>query len=157
MVDISRETIEQTNTRLLAVTKQARLLAYPGTYAFVEFPLADFPAAVRADALALVRDDAVWSQLVPCDDPAEDLFALFRFHFPSRVDNSGFVGWLASRLKRKFGTGVFVTCGQNRRDGGIFDYWGVPVAVAAEIAAELDALVSPEKMALAPYPRRPSP
>lgn len=150
MVDISQETIKQTNTRLLSVTKQARLLAYPGTYAFLEFPLADFPAAVRADALALVRDDEVWSQLVPCENRDEDLFALFRFHFPGRVDNSGFVGWLASRLKRKFGTGVFVTCGQNRRDGGIFDYWGVPVAVAVEIAAELDALASPEQMTLAP-------
>lgn len=150
MVDISRETIEQTEARLLAVTKQARLLAYPGTYAFLEFPLAAFPAAVRADALALVRDDAVWSQLVPCEDPSEALFALFRFHFPGRADNSGFVGWLALRLKRKFGTGVFVTCGQNRRDGGIFDYWGVPAALAAEIAAELDALVSPEQMTLAP-------
>ncbi|MGJ7902770.1 DUF6196 family protein [Lysobacter sp. 1R34A] len=142
MVDISQETIEQTDARLLAVTKQARLLAYSGSYAFLEFPLADFPAAVRADALALVRDDAVWSQLVPCEDAGEDLFAVFRFHFPDRIDNSGFVGWLASRLKRKFGTGVFVTCGQNRRDGGIFDYWGVPLAVAAETAAELDALVS---------------
>jgi hypothetical protein len=140
MVSVSHETREQTERRLLAVTSQARLQTYAGGYAFLEFPLAEFPTAVRADALALVRDDVVWSQLVPCDDPAEERFGLFRFHFPAGADNSGFVGWLASRLKQKFGTGLFVTCGQNREDGGIFDYWGVPIALAAEVIAEVERL-----------------
>ncbi|WP_064749417.1 DUF6196 family protein [Lysobacter firmicutimachus] len=143
MVDISHESPQATERRLLEVTRRARLAVYPGTYAFAEFGLRDFPAAVRADALALVRDDAVWSQLVPCDDPGEELFALFRFHFPAGADNSGFVGWLASRLKQRFGTGVFVTCGHNRGDGGIYDYWGVPAALAAEVRAELEVLTSP--------------
>ena len=88
-------------------------------------PLDAFAARARSDALALVRDDAVWSQLSPGDGPGER-FRIFRFHFPEGVDNSGFVGWLASRLKLEFGTGVFVICGQNSGDGGIFDYWGVP-------------------------------
>ncbi|HEV2673948.1 MAG TPA: DUF6196 family protein [Aliidongia sp.] len=141
MVTISRETIDETERRLLRVTAEAKLLVYPGTFAFLEFPLGDFPAAARADALALVRDEQVWSQLVPSIDEAEELFGLFRFHFPAGADNSGFVGWLASRLKQRFGTGVFVTCGQNRRDGGIFDYWGVPAALAPEIIAEVERMV----------------
>lgn len=66
---------------------------------------------------------------------------VFRFHFPEHVDNSGFVGWLAMRLKRDFGTGVFVTCGQNRDEGGIFDYWGVPASLASGVFAEIQALV----------------
>jgi hypothetical protein len=66
---------------------------------------------------------------------------LFRFHFPEGADNSGFVGWLATRLKLRFGTGVFVTCGQHRRDGGIFDYWGVPALLAAEVIREIERLV----------------
>jgi hypothetical protein len=77
----------------------------------------------------------VWSQLVPCDDPAEELFGLFRFHFPAGVDNSGFVGWLASLLKERFGTGVFVTCGQNKDEGGIYDYWGCPFDLRIPITA----------------------
>jgi len=44
---------------------------------------------------------------------------------------------MASRLKQRFGTGVFVTCGQNRGDGGIFDYWGVPAALAGEVLQEV--------------------
>jgi hypothetical protein len=142
MVDISQETAEQTESRLRRVIKTARLTVYQHSYAFHEFPLTDFPGSARTDALALVRDDRVWSQLVPCDDPREDLFTLFRFHFPADADNSGFVGWLATHLKRRFGTGVFVTCGQNRRDGGIFDYWGVPLAIGVDTVNEVQGLVS---------------
>jgi hypothetical protein len=144
MVHISRETTAATEQRLLRVTQQARLVIYPGTFAFLEFALEAFPAAVRPDALALVRDDQVWSQLVPCSDAAAELFGLFRFQFPPRVDNSGFVGWLATRLKIQFGTGVFVTCGQNRHDGGIFDYWGVPAALASEVTAAVRNLAAGE-------------
>ena len=104
MVDISHETTEQTERRLLRVIQQARLQVLPGTWTFHEFPLDAFPQAVRADALALVRDDAVWSQLVPSDRAGNELFGVFRFHFPAGADNSGFVGWLATRLKARHGT-----------------------------------------------------
>ncbi|CAB3869747.1 DUF6196 family protein [Achromobacter ruhlandii] len=141
MVNISRETSEQTEQRLRRVITEARLRIYPGTYAFTEFPLDDFPGAVREDALALVRDDNVWSQLIPSDGTHEEPFGLFRFHFPPGADNSGFVGWLATHLKNRFGTGVFVTCGQNHSDGGIFDYWGVPARLAEEVFREVRRLV----------------
>jgi hypothetical protein len=62
-----------------------------------------------------------------------DAFVLWRFHFPTGVYNSGFVGRLASSLKNRFGTGVFVTCGQNNQDGGIFDRRGCPWALRDEI------------------------
>ncbi|CAB3770898.1 hypothetical protein GQ57_22565 [Burkholderia sp. MSh2] len=142
MVDISHETVEQTESRLRRVMTESRLRVYSGTYAFVEFPLDQFPAAVRADALALVRDDNVWSQLVPSDGSQKERFGIFRFHFPAGADNSGFVGWLASHLKNRFGTGLFVTCGQNQADGGIFDYWGVPETLAGEVVEEVKRLVS---------------
>lgn len=142
MVNISIETVEQIRTRLEKVIKQSRLKLYDGSWAFLEFPAGEFPGAVRSDALAVVRDDAVWSQLVPCSDVNEELFGLFRFHFPAGVNNSGFVGWLASHLKERFGTGVFVTCGQNRHDGGIFDYWGYPYNLRDPMEAEIRRLVS---------------
>jgi hypothetical protein len=91
MVSVSRETPEQIDSRLRLIITQARLHLYPGSYAFLEFPLASFPAAARSDALAFVRDDEVWSQLVPTSDEGHELFAIFRFHFPPDVDNSGFV------------------------------------------------------------------
>jgi len=144
MVDISNESSAQTEARLFRVIRTARLTVYAQPFAFLEFPVPEFPRAVRVDALALVRDDRVWSQLIPCDDDKESLFTLFRFHFPPNADNSGFVGWLATRLKQKFGTGVFVTCGQNRADGGIFDYWGVPIAIGAEVLSEVRRLVGAE-------------
>jgi hypothetical protein len=141
MVDISHETVEQTEHRLRRVITEARLLIYPDAYTFVEFPLDQFPKAVSSDALALVRDDNVWSQLVPSRGAEKEQFGIFRFHFPAGADNSGFVGWLATHLKKRFGTGVFVTCGQNYADGGIFDYWGVPAALAEEVFDEIRQLV----------------
>ena len=141
MVSISHESIEETERRLKQVIQSAKLVVYDQEYAFAEFALSEFPNAINAEALALVRDDNVWSQLLPCTDPDEERFALFRFHFPAGADNSGFVGWLAGHLKRRFGTGVFVICGQNRNDGGIFDYWGVPLAVAHEAISEVRNLV----------------
>ncbi|WP_256665250.1 DUF6196 family protein [Pseudomonas sp. SLFW] len=141
MVNISHETTEDAERRLLRVMTQARVRFFTGTYAFLEFPLSSFPGAVHPDALALVRDDKVWSQLVPCEASEQELFGVFRFHFPHGIDNSGFVGWLASRLKQRFGTGVFVTCGQHQDEGGIFDYWGVPASLASDVFTEIQALV----------------
>ncbi len=137
---ISHETAQQTRERLGRVIRAAEWAVHPGTYAFLESPVDDFPADQAARALALVRDDAVWSALVPCNDPARERFAVFSFHFQPDLDNSGFVGWLASHLKAAVGTGVFVVCGQNTRRGGIFDYWGVPVEAADAVLAEVRRL-----------------
>ncbi len=134
MVDISRETEAETEERLLRVIQLAELRAYDRPFVFQEFPLSGFPSLASPEALAVVRDDQVWSQLVPSPGRGEE-FHIFRFHFPPGVDNSGFVGWLASRLKRRFGTGVFVTCGQNSDAGGIYDYWGVPTTLGASVIA----------------------
>ncbi|WP_280394542.1 DUF6196 family protein [Nocardia brasiliensis] len=70
-------------------------------------------------------------------------FGLFSFHFPTGMDNSGFVGWLAGHLKRALGTGVFVVCGSNRERGGIYDYWGCPVELLAAVEREIETLRSP--------------
>jgi hypothetical protein len=96
MVSVARETADETRRRLRRVIRRARLKVYEGVWAFEEFPPADFPARVSPQALALVRDEAVWSQLVPYRGSGEPL-TLFRFHFPPGADNSGFVGWLATR------------------------------------------------------------
>ena len=125
MVSISHEDPATTDSRLRRVIRNARVEFYDGAWSFEEFSLSDFETRVNQGALALVRDDYVWSQLLPHRGEGEQ-FALFRIHFPDGVDNSGFVGWLASLLKEELGTGVFVTCGSNCLDGGIFDYWGIP-------------------------------
>lgn len=137
---VSQETPEQTDARLRRVIAEAELIWHTGAFAFQEFPVAQFPADEAAHALAMVRDDDVWSVLKPAAPDAAEPFGLFSFHFPNGVDNSGFVGWLASALKRALGTGVFVVCGQNTARGGIFDYWGVPLAMRDAAAAELNRL-----------------
>jgi len=142
MVDISHETEVEIERRLLRVIQSAHLQVYEEPFVFQEFPLSRFPEAANREALAIIRDDQVWSQLVPCrdEDAENETFAVFRFHFPAGLDNSGFVGWLASWLKRRFGTGVFVTCGQNSRAGGIYDYWGVPITLGTEVVAAIRQL-----------------
>lgn len=136
---VSRETPEETDRRLRGVLAQAEIRAYDRPYAFAESPRRE-RFALHPEALAVVGDDEVWSQLVPAGDRATEPFAVFRVHFPEGVDNSGFVGWLASRLKRDLGTGVFVVCGQNSGRGGIFDYWGCPLDQAEAVLSAVRAL-----------------
>ena len=146
MVHISHETIEETEARLLKVISEAQFKSYEGSYAFEEFPLTHFSVHARSDALALVRDDEVWSQLVPSKDGSQELFKIFSFHFKECSDNSGFVGWLASHLKKALGTGVFVTCGQNSDQGGIFDYWGCPLELGSKAMEEVRNLIKKGKV-----------
>lgn len=139
---ISHETNEEIETRLHKVIINACFKQLNGSYVFEEFQHKDFEAKLRADTLALVRDNDVWSQLVPCVDNSKELFAIFSFHFEASADNSGFVGWLASHLKQTLGTGVFVLCGQNSTRGGIFDYWGCPSEMATKVFAEIHHLMN---------------
>jgi len=137
---ISQETPEQTKNRLLKVIANAQLTVFEGTYFFEEFATTDFSRRIRTEALALVRDNELWSQLVPSQDASKELFFIFGFHFPEDSDNSGFVGWLATHLKEELGTGVFVICGQNSQRGGIFDYWGCPSQLAEEVRIAVENL-----------------
>ena len=141
MVSISRESAAETDARLCALMPRVMLKVYDRPYCWEDLPRSAFPAQVSDEALALVSDDQSWSQLVPATDDSGETFRLFRFHFPADVDNSGFVGWLATRLKEKFGTGVFVTCGHNGSAGGIYDYWGCPLDVADAVLAEIAGLM----------------
>lgn len=139
---ISQETPEQTEKRLTEVLSQATWTIYEGAYFFEEFPLEQYQ--FDPTALAVVRDDEVWSQLVKASDQPtnKELFYIFSFHFKAGADNSGFVGWLASTIKSKTGSGVFVVCGQNTNRGGIFDYWGCPLEVGNQIVHLIEELRS---------------
>jgi Family of unknown function (DUF6196) len=130
MISISHETPQQTADRLLHVMRNADFRVLPGVWSFEEFQISEFEEKCSPAAVALVRDETVWSQLVPAHDETREIFVLFSFHFPDNSDNSGFVGWLATLIKCRFGSGVFVTCGSNINRGGIFDYWGIPVSIA---------------------------
>lgn len=136
-MDITPETPEQTQARLLRVIAHARMHVEAGEFAFAEVPLSQFPSHWIAHSKAFVRDEQVWSALVPASlaPEASDKFVLMCFHFDADIPNSGFVGWLASIFKQRLGTGVMVVCGQNSGDGGIFDYWGLPASIAVDAIA----------------------
>lgn len=140
MMYISHETPSQTNARLGQVIASAEFVVHDPSYAFVETDVREFPRELLGKALAFVRDEDVWSALVPSANPEHERFVVFSFHFAAGLDNSGFVGWLASHLKATVGTGVLVVCGQNSRRGGIFDYWGAPLSVAGQVIAEIRRL-----------------
>lgn len=137
---ISQETPQEANARLLRVIREAELFVYEQPFAFVEVPVDRFPSELVSKAVAFVRDESVWSALVPSSSAEQEEFVLFSFHFTPGLDNSGFVGWLASHLKARLGSGVMMVCGQNSGCGGIFDYWGAPLSVADDVIAEIDLL-----------------
>jgi uncharacterized protein DUF6196 len=139
MVSISQESVEETHRRLQQVIAAAQLIALDGEWSFFESPLPE-PPVLTTDLLAVVRDNDRWSWLAPAGTAGGERFALFSFHFPPEIDNSGFVGWLATEFKRRLGTGVFVICGQNSDRGGIYDYWGCPAQLRAEAARVLGEL-----------------
>jgi len=128
---ISTETSEQTESRLKKVVQASDLRIYDKEYYFKEVPIDKFQ--FEEHALAIVRDEEVWSSLIPSESSETENFKVFSFHFEEGLDNSGFVGWLASKIKMELGTGVFVVCGQNTNKGGIFDYWGCPASIAGEV------------------------
>lgn len=128
---ISQETKEETEERLKKVLKAANFKVFEKPYYFRETPVDEFQ--FDPQALAMVKDDEVWSLLVPVENENTENFKIFSFHFKEGLDNSGFVGWLASKIKEKFGSGVFVVCGQNSSRGGIFDYNGCPIEIADEV------------------------
>src|SRR5215831_16437277 len=107
MVSVSKETPEQAERRLRRVIARADVVVHDGVWCFEEFP-ADQPPALTSATLAVVRDSESWSRLVPSgEDQEAERFGIFSFHFPAELDNSGFVGWLATHLKTELGTGVF--------------------------------------------------
>ena len=128
---ISTETSEQTESRLKKVIQTSDLKIYDKEYYFKEVTIDKFQ--FEEQALAIVRDEEVWSFLIPSESSETENFKVFSFQFEEGLDNSGFVGWLASKIKMDLGTGVFVVCGQNTNKGGIFDYWGCPASIADEV------------------------
>jgi len=131
VVGISFESREQTERRLRTVIANAELVILDGEWSFQEAPL-DRPPALTERVLAVVRDETAWSWLTTATSAAGERFVLFSFHFADGLDNSGFVGWLATALKQELGTGVLVICGQNSGRGGIYDYWGCPAQLRDE-------------------------
>lgn len=138
---ISKETDEQIQLRLLRVLALAEIKIYEEEYAFEEFAKEEFALKAKSEALAFVRDEEVWSQIVPSKGLTKQRYKIFKFYFKEILDNSGFIGWLATHLKCKIGTGVFVICGQNSNYGGIYDYWGCPIEVAESVIKEIENLV----------------
>ncbi|KAA9155841.1 hypothetical protein F6B41_05250 [Microbacterium lushaniae] len=141
MVSISRETPDQTRARLRSVIGRAEMRVLDGAWSYFQTP-ADSPPALDDEVLAVVRDEDSWSVLRPADrgDATRERFAVLSFHFPPREDNSGFVGWLATELKDRLGTGLVVVCGSNSDRGGIYDYWGCPVELLDDVLAVIALL-----------------
>jgi hypothetical protein len=136
------ETPSQLDVRLLRVIAAADFRVLEGSYAFGEFSA--FPAHLAETAVALVRDGNAWSVLYPAPPDALRTFLLFSFHFRRQLtpDTSGFVGWLASRIKSSVGVGTIVVCGQNSARGGIFDYWGTASSIGRRVVGEIELLRS---------------
>jgi Family of unknown function (DUF6196) len=138
MVSISQERPVESERRLRAVLRAAELQHLEGTWCFKRIT-GDAPAG----AIATVRDVDGWCALVPTNEDATERFALTLTTFSPRIENSGYVGWIATAVKQRLGSGVFVVCSDNPERGGIFDYLGYPAKIANSVRALLDELGAP--------------
>jgi len=91
---ISNETVEQTEKRLKKVIQTADFRIFDKSYYFKEVPVTNFK--FEREALAIVRDQDVWSFLIPSVSTESENFKIFSFHFENGLDHSGFVGWLTA-------------------------------------------------------------
>jgi hypothetical protein len=130
MVSISRERPVESERRLRAVLRTTHLAHLPGAWCFRRIT-----GEPPEGAVATVRDADGWCALVPAADGPGERFGLTMSTFAAGVDNSGYVGWLATVVKQRLGSGVFVVCGDNPRRVGIFDYLGYPLEVADAVRA----------------------
>jgi hypothetical protein len=138
MVSISHERPVESQRRLRSVLRAAQLVHLPGSWCFQRIG-----SQLPADALATVRDEDGWCALVPATADAAEQFGVTLTTFAPQIDNSGYVGWLATTIKQRLGSGVFVICGDNPRRGGIFDYLGYPLDIADAVHALIDELGQP--------------
>jgi hypothetical protein len=138
VVSISEERQVETERRLRAVLRAAQVEHLEGTWCF-ERVIGDAPR----DALATVRDVDGWCALVPAGEDPKEPFGVTLTTFSPEIENSGYVGWLATAIKRRLGSGVFVICGDNSRRGGIFDYIGYPAEIGDAVRALVDELQMP--------------
>lgn len=76
-VYISHESTGQTQARLQCVLAQAEMLILPDPHAFVEVSASRFPVELVTQAIAFVRDEDVWSALVPSSNPKDERFVVF--------------------------------------------------------------------------------
>jgi hypothetical protein len=133
---VSHELAVESERRLQAVHARARIVHLEGGWHFRRVEGGGLPE----EALALVRDEDGWSALLPAPADAQASLAVTRTTFAERPENSGYLGWLASLVKERTGSGVLVICGHNPARGGIFDYLGYPSEQAGEIRALIEEL-----------------
>ncbi|MEM9556479.1 MAG: DUF6196 family protein [Acidobacteriota bacterium] len=130
--------------RLKRVLVNARMTVLPSFWVFEEFPDSEFVRRARRSSLALVRNQDTWSQLVEVDRTTarQDRLNVWLFEFASEPSNAGFVGWLASEIRRRSGTGVAVICGYDSARGGIYDYWACPQLAFESVQSTIRELTS---------------
>ena len=132
------ETEAEVDARLCRVIALAETTVFETPFAW----RAMAPGGPAADAIACVRDNAVWREFAPVvEDGPPGGFRVVRFRFaedgPSAI---GFVGWLHTRLRLDGQTGAIVICGEDDRRSpalheicqGAMDYWACPLGPASD-------------------------
>jgi hypothetical protein len=146
MVFVSSESAVETESRLRHVMQRTSIEHLEGCWSLLALD-----GEVPPDALASVKGVNSWSGLVPVASVEGERFGLTLVAFEAHLDNSGFVGWMASAIKTHTGAGVFVICGTDQARGDTFDYWAYPVDVAGSVRvlmAELRRPPEPAKLSL---------
>ena len=106
-------------------------------------PVADFPSQVSGEAVALARDEDGWSQLVPAPGArSASGWALIRLSFVAGAAIDGLTDWLAAYLRRRVTPRLMIASGLSQRTGGLYLYWGVPLALGEQVMREIDILSS---------------
>ena len=135
------ETPSRTEARLREALRSAEIVLMESPYAWRL--VANFPSQVSDEAVALARDEDGWSQLVPAPGArSASGWALIRFRFVAGAAIDGFTDWLAAHLRRRVTPRLMIASGLSQRTGGLYLYWGVPLALREQVMREIDILSS---------------
>ena len=137
MISIAYENPIATKIRLGLLMGSVSVKHFPRPFEFASSPER---VGWKAGSLAAVQGRQGYSvvRLVADDVVPDTTLDVFEIRFATQSDNSGFIGYLAGRLKEVTGSGCIVLCGAESER--IFDYYLVPTPVAPLARKYLDHL-----------------
>jgi hypothetical protein len=107
MTTVKIETNSKLIERLYYVLKQSEFVEFDELYYFKQF---EETPNLENNALSYIRNGNYWTGLIEAEDDRTENYKIFCFKVNTTSNNSGFLGWMATEIKKKLGISIIVFC-----------------------------------------------